>query len=700
MGSFGRRSVALLMMILSVSFLVIWPVLAADQEINRLLRSPIGKDWVTNGGNLTNQRYSTLKQTDTSNVTQLKGAWMTRLKGSGFSAKHSLEASPLVKDGVMYVITGNNDVFALNAKTGAILWEYWSDIDKKISALCCGWVNRGLAMGEGLLFFGQLDANVVALDTKTGKVVWKTLIEKWQDGYSLTSAPLYYDGIVYSGIAGGEFGVRGRLTALDAKTGAILWRWYTVPGSGEFGGDTWPPDTDHAMRGGATVWNTPALDPELGLIYFVTGNCGPNHDGSMREGDNLFCASMIALKAKTGEYVWHFQQVHHDIWNYDASSPMVLFDTVINGQPRKGIAEAGHTGWVYILDRTNGKPLVGIEERPVPQEPRQKTAKTQPFPLGDATVPQCADLLPGYDKSGCIFEPFWESPVLIQPSGDGGTNWSPVPYSPSTRYFYVSGTVRTSAYTRSGKREFVPGKSYGRGSQVTPIGSPMSGTFTAIDSTTNKIVWQHKTPYRLGGGASVTAGGLVFRGEPDGNVLALDAKTGKELWRFQTGFGADAPPIVYEVDGEQYVAIATGGNRLQGSAHGDAVWAFSLKGQLGPLWPPPPPSTIGGPSALPQRWPAVLMASKPIETGVVTVKIGDSKEYDYSPARIRIKAGTAVTFTNVGKLNHDAVAFPRRQWDTGDLATGESKAITFTQPGVYYYVCTPHPWMYGEVIVE
>src|SRR5439155_1392350 len=170
------------------------------------------------------------------------------------------------------------------------------------------------------------------------------------------------------------------------------------------------------------------------------------HDGSMREGDNLFCSSMIALKAKTGRYVWHFQQVHHDLWNYDASSPMVLFDTVINGQPRKGIAEAGHTGWQYILDRTNGNPL--------------------------------------------------------------------------------------------------------------------SGTFTAIASTTNKIVWQHKTPYRLGGGATVTAGGLVFRGEPDGNLLALDAKTGKELWRFQTGFGADAPPVVYEVDGEQYVAIATGGNRL------------------------------------------------------------------------------------------------------------------------------------------
>src|SRR4249920_399997 len=270
------------------------PVAAADAEIDKLLRSPVGKDWVTNGGNLTNNRYSTLKQIDTTNVGKLKGAWMTRLKGSGVGGKYSFEASPLVKNGIMYVITGNYDVFALNAKTGE-----------------------------------------------------------------------------------------------------ILWRSYTLPGPGEFGSDTWPPGTDHSMRGGATIWNTPALDPDLGLIYFATGNCGPDYDGSMREGDNLFCASMMAVKAKTGEYVWHFQQVHHDIWDYDAASPVVLFDTVIDGKPRKGIAEAGRTGWLYILDRTDGKPLIGIPERPVPQEPRQKTAKTQPYPIGDATVPQCAELVPG-----------------------------------------------------------------------------------------------------------------------------------------------------------------------------------------------------------------------------------------------------------------------------------------------------------------
>jgi quinohemoprotein ethanol dehydrogenase len=677
------------LMTLSLLFLVVMPVWAADPEIDRLLRSPVGKDWVTNGGNLTNQRYSTLKQIDTSNVKQLKGAWMTRLKGSGAGGKYSFEASPLIKDGVMYVITGNDDVFALKAKTGEILWEYWSGIDQQISTVCCGWVNRGLAMGEGLLFFGQFDSNVVALDMQTGKVVWKTPIEKWENGYTITSAPLYFDGIVYSGISGGEFGVRGRLTALDAKSGAILWRSYTLPGPGEIGSDTWPPGTDHASRGGATIWNTPALDPELGLVYFATGNCGPDYDGASREGDNLFCASIMAVHAKTGAYAWHFQQVHHDIWDYDAASPVVLFDTVINGQPRKGIAEAGRTGWVYILDRTNGKPLIGIEERPVPQEPRQKTAKTQPFPIGDATVPQCADVLPGYDKAGCIFEVFWEAPVLMQPSGIGGTNWAPVPYSPDTGYFYVPGTVRTSAFTRYDNK-YVLGKRYTGGSQAAPIGSSMSGTFTAIDSKTNKIAWQHKTPYRIGagGGSTVTAGGLVFRGEPDGNFLALDAKTGEELWRFQTGFGADAPPVVYEIDGEQYVAIATGGNQGTGSAYGDAVWSFSLKGQLGSLWPPPPPSSVAGPGG-------------PIATGVDTVKMGDRNvEYSYFPSRIRVKVGSTVTFTNVGDLNHTATAMEKRDWDTGDLAKGGSKTITFSQPGNYYYICTPHPWMYGQVIVE
>jgi len=667
------------------------PVRAADPEIDRLLQSPVGKDWVTNGGNMTNQRYSTLKQIDASNVKQLKGAWMTRLKGSGLGGKYSLEATPLVKDGIMYMITGNDDVFALDAKTGQIVWEHWSGIGQQISTVCCGWLNRGLAMGEGMLFLGQLDANVVALDIKTGKEVWRTPVEDWHNGYGMTAAPLYFDGIIYTGITGGEFGIRGRLTALDAKTGKILWRAYTLPAPGEPGGDTWPAGTTHYNRGGASIWNTPALDPQLGLVYFAVGNCGPDYDGSMREGDNLFCASVLAVNAKTGAYAWHFQEVHHDIWDYDAASPVVLFDTVINGEPRKGIAQAGRTGWIYILDRTNGKPLIGIEERAVSQEPRQKTAKTQPFPVGDAIVPQCAQPMPesGYEKAGCIFEAFWEEPVLIQPSGIGGTNWAPMSYNPDTGSFYVPGTIRTSVFARYGDT-YKLGLRYVGGTQAAPIGSPMSGTFTAIGGNTNKIVWQHKTPYRVGqgGGSTTTAGGLVFRGDPDGNFLAIDAKTGQELWRFQTGFGADATPAVYDVDGEEYIAIATGGNQGALSANGDAVWAFSLKGQVGPLWPPPAPQSLAGPAG-------------PVMDGVDKINIGaNNVEYSYGPARTRIKAGTMVTFTNVGDTPHTATAFQKGNWDTGLLEKGQSKTVTFSEPGNYFYICTPHPWMYGQVIVE
>jgi alcohol dehydrogenase (cytochrome c) len=667
-------------------------VWAADPEIDKLLQSPVGKDWVTNGGNMTNERYSTLKQIDTSNVKQLKGAWMTRLKGSGLGGKYSFEATPLVKDGILYISTGNDDVFALDAKTGQILWEHWSGIGQQISTVCCGWLNRGLAMGEGMLFIGQLDANMVALDIKTGKEVWRTPVEDWHNGYGITNAPLYFDGIVYSGITGGEFGIRGRLTALDAKTGKILWRAYTLPAAGEPGGDSWPAGTDHFSRGGASIWNTPALDPELGLVYFAVGNCGPDYDGSMREGDNLFCASVLAVNAKTGAYAWHFQEVHHDIWDYDAASPVVLFDTVVNGQPRKGIAQAGRTGWVYILDRTNGKPLIGVEERPVLQEPRQKTAKTQPYPIGDAIVPQCAEPLEGYEKAGCIFEPFWEEPTLIQPSGIGGTNWGPMSYNPEIGSFYVPGTIRTSAFARFDTK-YGLGKRYDGGTQAAPIGSPMSGTFTAIGGNTNKIVWQHKTPYRIGqgGGSTTTAGGLVFRGDPDGSFLAIDAKTGEELWRFQTGFGADAPPAVYEVNGEEYVAIATGGNQGMLSANGDAVWVFSLKGQLGPLWPPPPPLSVAGPAG-------------PVAAGVDAINVGANNiEYSYSPSRTRIKSGTTVTFTNVGDTPHTATSFEKGKvgnWDTGVLEKGQSKTVTFSEPGTYYYICTPHPWMYGQVIVE
>ncbi len=337
--------------------------------------------WPTNGGNWSNQRYSPLTAINRDNVKRLKGVWRTHLNGSGLGPQYSGEAQPLVYDGVIYVVTGADDVFAVSADSGAILWEYRANLDPTNTAVCCGWTSRGVGLGDGKVYVGQLDGKLVALDQRTGKVAWNVQAERWQEGYTITAAPLYYDGLVYVGFAGGERGVRGRMKAFNARNGKLVVdvlhgarhpaRPATIPGR-----RTTTSGRTAARRSGTR----PAVDPELGLLYFGTGNPGPDYNGSVRRGDNLFSTSIVAVEAKTGKYRWHFQQVHHDIWDYDAASPVTLFDITIDGVVRKGLAEASKTGWVYILDRTNGQPLVGIDERPVPQEPRQGTAATQPYP--------------------------------------------------------------------------------------------------------------------------------------------------------------------------------------------------------------------------------------------------------------------------------------------------------------------------------
>ena len=348
-------------------------------------------NWPTNGGNWYNQRYSPLTEINRDNVANLKGVWRARLGGSGVGAQYSGEAQPIVYEGVIYIVTGADDVFAIDIDSGESLWSYEANLEASIGTICCGWTSRGVGLGDGKVYVGQLDGQIKALDQLTGEVVWATQAERWQEGFSITSAPLYYDGLVITGFAGAEFGVRGRVKAYDAANGELVWTFYTIPGPGHVGHETWPDDNDIWMHGGATVWQTPALDPELGLIYFSTGNPGPDFNGSVREGDNLFSASIVAVDARTGEYRWHFQQVRHDIWDYDGPSPVVLFDIEIDGVVRKGLAEPSKTGWVYILDRTNGEPLIGMEERAVPQEPRQATAATQPYPIGDSFVRADAD---------------------------------------------------------------------------------------------------------------------------------------------------------------------------------------------------------------------------------------------------------------------------------------------------------------------
>ncbi len=428
-----------------LALLTLQPVAAAERAANAFsaaaLIQPPREGWPTNGGNILNQRYSPLTLIDRQNVAQLKGVWRTHLNGSGLAPQYSGSAQPIVHDGRAYIITGANDVFALDVATGAILWQYAARLDPAISTICCGWTNRGVGLGEGKLFFGALDGRLVALDPRTGKELWSVQAERWQDSYSITSAPLYYDGMVITGFSGAEYGVRGRVKAFDARNGKLLWTFYTIPGPGEKGHETWPANSDAWKRGGGTVWQTPAVDPDLGLIYFSTGNPGPDFNGAVRPGDNLFTASIVAIDARTGKYRWHFQQVHHDIWDYDAPNPVVLFDATIDGVPRKGLAQVGKTGWAYILDRATGEPLIGIDERPVPQEPRQATAATQPYPRGDAIVPQQVDIAPeGHElvNGGRIFTPFFgDKGVIASPSLFGGANWPPSSYDPVRHQLFV-----------------------------------------------------------------------------------------------------------------------------------------------------------------------------------------------------------------------------------------------------------------------
>ncbi|MEP6916038.1 MAG: PQQ-binding-like beta-propeller repeat protein [Acidobacteriota bacterium] len=559
---------------------------ATPADIDLGWTRPPARDFPLVGGNWGNQRYSSLDRINTKNVASLGAAWTLHLE-EGRTAGN-MQATPVVVGGVMFISSGPGNVFAIDAKTGVVRWTYRSE------ATSGSMTSRGVVAAEGKVFSGQRDNSLVALDQQTGKLIWKTQMA--EPGPAFTAAPpVYYGGRVFIGVAGGEVGVRGQFGAYDAATGKEVWKFWTLPAPGEFGADTW--EGDSWKYGGGPVWTHPALDPDLGLLYIAVGNAGPDNDGRDRGGDNLFTASIVALDIRTGARRWHFQEVHHDIWDYDNSASPVLADIRYRGEPRKILLHGGKTGLMYLLDRTNGKPLVGIEERAVPQEPRMKTARTQPFPIGDSFVPTCPE--PGSvaegAKSSCIFGTYWEEPVIMAPGTLGGLSWAPMSFSPKTKLIYVAGNIINSAY---GLRRQVWDEAT-RQLKTTdegvgffrPPGEPRGGTLTAMDPTSNTIVWQKKMTYPIGTGSGLlsTAGGLLLHGEPDGTLVAYDISNGKRLWQFQTGAGVDAPVATYEVDGQQYVAVLAGGSGFTLSARGDSLWAFRLGGALPPAAAPPAP---------------------------------------------------------------------------------------------------------------
>ena len=539
---------------------------------------PAGAEWTTYGGNLYNQRYSSLDQINKDTVKDLKGAWVYHT--NIYSQGTSFESSPIVIDGVMYLTGPQSQVYALDARNGQEKWKYTPNIDVLGLPLCCGQVNRGVAVGDGLVFVGQVDAKLTALNQDTGEVAWSVQVDDPRAGYSETMAPVYYDGLVYIGVSGAEYEIRGHVTAYDAKTGDQVWRFNTIPGPGEFGHDTWPQDNEMWKYGGGSMWQAPAIDPELGMLYIQVGNPSPDLDGTMRAGDNLFTESVVALDLKSGERKWHFQEVHHDIWDYDTVSPNVLFDVEIDGKTVKGLGQTGKTGWVYLLNRETGEPLVGIEEKPVPQMEEQHTSATQPFPVGDAFVPmECPEQIGKYPMGG-IFTPFGSEPVLICPGANGGSEWSAASYSPQTEMMYTCGIHQPQIWTfKPDKLE--PGTLRLGSAFITPPGGKTWGTFTGMDVKTNTIGWQNQLDQMCIGGSMATAGGLVFLGEGNGNFNAYDAQTGDRLWQFQTGAGVNSTPITYEIDGKQYMAVASGGNFQLNFPRGDALWVSHWMGRSG-----------------------------------------------------------------------------------------------------------------------
>ncbi len=506
-------------------------LLAGEVTVDDLARDEsVASDWLNYHGGYSGQRHSILDQIDTSNVGAIRVEWIFQDKIS-----EKFEVTPLVHDGIMYISVPPGDVYALDAATGARLWHYSRHLPDKLIA-CCGLVNRGLAILGDRLFMATLDAYSIALDRKTGRLLWETELIDYSLGYSGTLAPLVVKDMVMVGTAGGEYGIRGFIDAFDVGTGERRWRFYTVPGPGEFGHETWAGDS--WKSGGASIWLTPTYDPELNLVYWGVGNPGPDWNGDVRLGDNLFSDSVVALDADSGQRKWHFQFTPHDVHDWDATQVMVLIDKEYRGELRKLLVSANRNGFIYLLDRETGEFLratpfvkqtwaVGISEegRPI------RRPGMEPAPQG----------------------------VEVFPAVAGGTNWMSPSYSPDTGMLYVSCREGSSMYFK-GETEYRPGTRYWGSMFVNETTlHNWYGAVRAFDPVTAALKWEHRLFQPAWAGLLSTAGGLVFAGTSDGFFKALDARTGDELWRISLGGAVQASPMTFEVNGRQMIAVAAGG---------------------------------------------------------------------------------------------------------------------------------------------
>ncbi len=484
--------------------------------------------WLTYSGSYDAQRHSRLDQIHRGNVNKLKLAWMYQMR-----TRHKVETTPLVMDGVMYITEPPSNVTALDLKTGRPIWKY----ERKTQPVpvCCGEVNRGVAALGDALYLGTIDAHLVSLDRATGRVRWDVEVADWKGAYSITLAPLAIRDKIVVGIAGAEYGVRGFLDAYDAATGKRAWRFWTAPGPGEAGNQTWAGTS--WKTGGASTWMTGSYDPEADLVYWGTGNPGPDYIGDGRAGDNLYSDCVVAVEGATGKLKWHFQFVPHDVNDLDATEIPVLLDGVYEGKPRKLMLFANRNGFYYVLDRITGEFL------------HARQFAEQNWTLGlDAR---------GRPKPNPKTIPSVEG-ALVAPDDDGAANWHSPSYSPQTGLFYQNVREKKAIYYRT-EAKFEVGKYFlGAAKQVIP-NEPGYGALRAWDAISGERRWEFRLHSAPWSGILSTAGGLVFSATMEGDFFALDARSGGLLWRIQTGGAVWAAPITYLSEGRQQVAIAAGG---------------------------------------------------------------------------------------------------------------------------------------------
>ncbi len=494
-----------------------------------------GDAWLTYSGTLDGKRHTKLTEINRENVSSLKLAWVHQFNASG----DMFEATPIVSNGVIFISEPPGSVVALDARTGNQIWKYERPLPNELP-VCCGRVNRGLAILGDNLFFTTLDARLIALDARTGDVKWETKVADPADGYSITAAPLVVKDLVVVGISGGEFGIRGFLSAFDADTGELRWHFNTIPGPGEYGHETW--ENDAWKTGGGPTWITGAFDPELNTLYWGVGNPAPDYAGDARPGDNLFTNSVVALDAATGKLRWHFQFTPHDEHDWDSNQTPVLADISINGSARKVICWANRNGFYYLLDRTNGEFLTGA-----------------PFVEVNWASGLDGNGRPILTKNAAVTT----GGVLTKPWVGGGTNWQPPAFDPESATFFLNATDGSSIFTKTANEEvrrgqggFYVGSGYGSS-------DPGRNFVKAIDAASGKIRWSHiidrvnnefDSTY---GGMLSTQGGVVYS-SVSGKLVALDSATGDELWRANLGGITKAPPISFTINGHQVIAVIAG----------------------------------------------------------------------------------------------------------------------------------------------